>query len=353
MTYGIMHKLLDFLYLIKFIFINIFSSKLQDKIKLNYANAHISKDSYIRGGRVKLKFLKKKFPQESNFKYLYLVSSALPNYVYFFIYISKLFNKKIILNQNGVAYPGWTSNHKTINDRLRYVYEKSDYIIFQSKFCKQSARKWLSKKKIRHSIIYNPIKIRKKKYFSEKCINLVVCGSHENKERVFLVLELLKKLLNNKQSYKLIIAGPLVWDNALNEVNNFIEENNLKKYVILYGKYKQNKLKKIYSKKSILVHLKYNDPSPTVPIEAQSFGIPVVCTKSGGMKELLSRNSAEMINIKESWKNNFYPREIEIFKAVIKIKKNYKKYSLNSFENSKRFNVINWMKFHESIFKKM
>ncbi len=346
-----MHKIEDLLYLLKFFFINLFSLKSQNKITLNYANAHIARDGYYRGGRAKLNFLKKKFKQEENFKYLYLVSSALPNFVYLFVYLAKLFKKKIILNQNGVAYPGWTSNHQKINKKLRYVYENSDYIIFQSKFCKLSAIKWLSKKKISHSIVYNPIKIRKKQNLNNKNFNLIVCGSHENKQRVFLALSLLKILIDKKQVFKLIIAGPLVWENAQKEVYKFIKDNNLKKNVILFGKYKQNQLSKLYFGKSILLHLKYNDPSPTVPLEAQSFGVPVICSGSGGMRELLTNNSAEIIRIKRTWINNIYPKQYEIMNAVIKIKKNYRKYSLSSFKNSRRFDVINWIKFHEIIFK--
>ena len=93
MIYGNMHKIFDFFYLIKLLISLMLRNKKTNNINLNYANANNSRDGFFRGGRVKLKILEKKYPQKENFNFLYLVSSALPNYVNIYIYLAKLFKK--------------------------------------------------------------------------------------------------------------------------------------------------------------------------------------------------------------------------------------------------------------------
>ena len=349
-----MHKITDFFYLVKFIIRSFVKKKNRKKIHLNYGNANNSKDGYFTGGRVKLKILEKKYRQNKKFDFLYLVSSSLPNYVNFYIFIAKLLKKKIILNQNGVAYPAWSNRYIKINKKLRYIYNKSDFVIFQSNFCKISAEKWLSHKKKKFKVIYNPVILKKKNNIkNHKIFNLVVSGSHENKERVLLALNVLKLLIDKKENFRLIIAGPLIWPNAKKEIENFINSNELKKKVNIIGKYHQHYLKNIYKANSILLHLKYNDPSPTVPIEAQSYGLPVICSNSGGMPELLSKKSSIILNVKKNWKKNYYPNIESLFKAILKIKKNYKAYSIESYKNSKKFDFQSWIKKHDNLFNSL
>ena len=354
MIYGKMHKIIDFFYLIKFIIFSFIKKENKKTINLNYGNANHSKDGYFTGGRVKLKILEKIYKQNENFDFLYLVSSSLPNYVKLYIFITKLLKKKIILNQNGVAYPAWSNKYIKINNRLRYIYDKSDFVIFQSNFCKISAEKWLSNKKKKFKVIYNPVILKKKNIIKNlKLFNLIVSGSHENKERVLLALNVLTLLIDQKENFRLIIAGPLIWPNAKSEVKNLINLNGLKKRVDIIGKYHQHNLKKIYKKNSILLHLKYNDPSPTVPIEAQSYGLPVICSNSGGMPELLSKKSSIILNVRKNWKKNYYPSIEILSKAILKIKKNYKAYSVESYKNSKKYDFQSWIKKHEDLFNSL
>ena len=46
----------------------------------------------------------------------------------------------LLLNQNGVAYPGWAgAKTEQLNRRNRSVLEAADHVLYQSEFCRRSA----------------------------------------------------------------------------------------------------------------------------------------------------------------------------------------------------------------------
>jgi glycosyltransferase involved in cell wall biosynthesis len=312
----------------------------------------------VRGGKVKLLELHKYFNEDNiNFNILYLVSSALPYNYKRYIKFCKKNNIKIILNQNGIAYPAWAKNKTSkINNKLRYAYLNADFIIYQSEFCRSSSLKWLGYPKVSSKILYNPINVIKFNADDEKIFKkkILISGSHQSKERVTKVLEALILLINQDKDYTLTIAGILDWDNALNEINNFLHHNNIFEYVNFIGPYKQNYAPEIYKNHDILVHIKNKDPCPTVVLEALSCGLPVVGSNSGGLSEILDNDVGILINVNDSWQQDYYPDPSEISKAIISISKNYQKYSFSAKSRShKKFNAENWIIEHKKIFKQL
>ena len=64
----------------------------------------------------------------------------------------------IILNQNGVFYPGWyEKNWKKKNQEMAFLYHQADYVFWQSNFCKLSANKFLGKRIGPGEILYNAV----------------------------------------------------------------------------------------------------------------------------------------------------------------------------------------------------
>ena len=149
---------------------------------------------------------------------------------------------------------------------------------------------------------------------------------------------MLLEALNRSGNYKLIIAG-----NVYHDIHSFIDNNvpSQVSNIIVKGSYSNNDLASIYSDPGILLHLKPFDPSPTVPLEAMSFGIPVICSGTGGMPELVptalwrvlqpdsidelsSRfaNPYSRISLRD-----FYPQQSSLINAIYTVRSNYSSYS--------------------------
>jgi glycosyltransferase involved in cell wall biosynthesis len=75
-----------------------------------------------------------------------------------------------------------------------------------------------------------------------------------------------------------------------------LEEN-----VSILPPFRQAEAPAIYRNAHLLLHTKYNDPCPTVPIEAMACGLPVVGTRSGGMGELVSEACGVLVPVAQGW----------------------------------------------------
>ena len=102
-------------------------------------------DQKVFGGQVKLLDLNARFTnQRTKPNLLYLVSSALPYFPEMMACRAKNAGAKLIINQNGVAYPGWHgAGWEKTNLPMRRLLEMADYVIYQSQFCKIGADKYL------------------------------------------------------------------------------------------------------------------------------------------------------------------------------------------------------------------
>ena len=94
---------------------------------------------------VKFQRLQTTFPNRlRDFNLLYLGSSSLPADEPEVIALAERRRAPIVVNQNGVAYPGWAGERtEAMNARLRAVLERADHVIFQSEFCRLAAYQFL------------------------------------------------------------------------------------------------------------------------------------------------------------------------------------------------------------------
>src|SRR5207244_1674095 len=104
---------------------------------------------------------------------------------------------------------------------------------------------------------------------SEVC-HLLAAGSHHESYRVRSVLETVAELKRRKFPVKLNLAGRLLWPNAEAEVGASRRDLGIADEVRRTGTYRQQDAPAIYQAAHILLHPKYKDPCPTVPIEAMA-----------------------------------------------------------------------------------
>ncbi len=335
--------------------------RVSKDIKLSYGliSSQVN-GGYLHGGQVKTFNLRKKYP-ESRWKFncIYLVSSALPYYIPDACSILKKRGFKIILNQNGVAYPAWTNNAEGINNRLRKVFLAADVVVYQSRFAKKSCNKWLGSTNSLERFIYNPVDLHNFRPLATKKtidgIKILSASSFQSMESINLIIGV--AILLKGINYKWQISGKFLWQDGENEVRAAITSNGLDNYLHIGGVYNRKQAPHLFRNADIFVHLNTSmDVCPTSVIEALSSGLPVIGLNSGGMPELVCEESGLLISYEGS--NNYLFRSLPLPELVLdgitKIISNLDYYSVKARNRAEiLFGEEKWLQDHELIFKEL
>jgi len=286
-----------------------------------------------------------------------LVSSTLPGFADIWVEEAKRRGIKIVWNQNGVGYPAWTPIWKKINDGMKPIV-KSDYVVYQSDFCRKECDEMVAKFIGPYTILTNCVDTDKavpaKPLLKLDPINLLITGTHMTPEKVLLPLEAMKILVDKGVNVRMLVYGPSEWPNAESDIKNKIEELKLNGKVEIHGKYLHDDSASIYQKGHIFLHVKYMDPSPNTVLSAMSAGLPVVGSKSGGTIELVPLNTGILLEVPSSRDTLYYPSPIDVAGAIETISKDWPNWSKNARNHAvKEFSVENWLRVHETIFNKI
>jgi glycosyltransferase involved in cell wall biosynthesis len=148
------------------------------------------------------------------------------------------------------------------------------------------------------------------------------------------------------------LAGRLLWDGAEAEVTAKIAELAIADQVRRIPPYRQDEAPPIYQAAHILLHPKYKDPCPTVPIEAMACGVSVIGSASGGMPELVSADAGILLEVPESWEKNYWPAPTAMADAVQQIMDRRAHYAAGARANAvARFSVEKWLAQHRRVFQ--
>lgn len=324
----------------------------------------IGKKCPTRGGRVKLQTLSEVYPNTpSDWNILYLVSSALPDDWWALLFIAKKRGAKVVLNQNGVAYPGWHGlGWQFTNMPLRACLKAADHVFYQSEFCLQTANRFLGVTANSYSILHNPVDSSKFVIKAQRPQNgqpwiLLLGGTQYQAYRVRIALEVCGELLRRACDIRLIITGELCWRSNSSachkDLETWIDANHMRDRVELTGKYTQEEMPKIFCLAHILLHTKYNDPCPTIVIEAMASGLPVVYSLSGGVPELVGNSAGVGVAVTESYTTDCEPNVCDMVDAVIKVIQGWENMSKSAIDQAKNFNPSEWIEKHRSKFEKI
>ena len=309
----------------------------------------------IGGPLVKIRKLKKNFPEsKTKFNIVYLIS----NNVYIDGRSLKVLSKNnipIILNQNGVYYPGWyKGNYKKRNLPLSERYHAADYVFWQSKFCKRASDKFLGARNGEGEILYNSVDTKlfiPRKCFKQKFTFLITGNvDKKNNYRIISVLEAFKEIVKSNKNIKLLIAGNIEDRNYL--VNKTINLN-LMNYVTFLGQFSQLEAPSIYQLADAYITLTYQDNCPSAVIEAMSCGLPILYSSSGGVPELVDENSGIGLKVNENWESIQIPNLTKIIEGLYKIIENKEIMSKSARDIAlEKFDHQYWFDRHKIIFEK-
>lgn len=170
---------------------------------------------------------------------------------------------------------------KIIKYLIRYIYPKYDLIICISNNIKTQLKMISS---IKAKVIYNPSFFKKIKQKKNKCnyLRILNVGRLEKSKDQITILKAIN-LIKDKIPLKLIVIG---YGSQKIYLKKFIEKNSLK-----------NKVKIVFSKKPdyfykisdlFILSSKY-EGFGNVLIEAASYNIPIISSRSGGPIEILKK----------------------------------------------------------------
>lgn len=331
----------------------------QGKPVLNYGRLDISSPARLPiGGQIKLIPLKEKFPENLNrFNLIYLVSSALPAHAEEIVASAKAKGAKLVWNQNGIAYPGCYGDYYAwFNLRMAELRARADYIFNQSEFSRISAERYLGPSSAPSEICLNPVNAGTFtpaiNPLPQDTWQILAAGTSHALYRTESAVNTLRELISRGRRAHLTIAGEFRWKGAESDVKRIME--GLRDHVTILPPFQQSEAPAIYRAAHVLLHTKFNDPCPTVPIEAMSCGVPVAGTHSGGMPELVPDTAGILVPIQQSWTEDLAGDPSALAVAVERIMENHTAMSVAAREHAVRtFDVNRWLERHAAIFEKL
>lgn len=328
----------------------------EKEVLLNYG--WLEKSSTTRlpvGGEIKLIPLRGKYPGHFNdFNLIYLVSSALPAHAEEIVAAAKAKGARLVWNQNGIAYPGCYGDfYPWFNLRMATLRAQADYIVNQSEFSRISAERYLGPSLAPSEICFNPVDTSvfspSRNQLSEQTWQLLAGGTSMALYRTKSALDTLRELLSRGRNVHLTIAGQFRWRGGAEQVAREImgiEEN-----VTILPPFRQDEAPDIYRSAHLLLHTKFNDPCPTVPIEAMACGLPVAGTHSGGMTELVPKQCGILVPVAQGWKMDVAADPAVLADAVERVMENHQAMSHAARDHAVRsFELRNWLDRHDRIF---
>tara|TARA_R100000027_G_scaffold61041_3_gene52139 strand:- start:2405 stop:3514 length:1110 start_codon:yes stop_codon:yes gene_type:complete len=317
------------------------------------------RDEPASGGIVKLQDLSEEYPNcRWRANTLYLISSCYPWTVRWQVKTARFFGAKIVLNQNGVAYPAWKpEGWEEENQRAAWIHHRASAVVYQSQFCRKCALEWLRENAPeKNEVLLNPVDLetfRPVVRSIESEFTLLLAGSHQFGYRVRTALETLSAL---DDSYVLVVAGAYNWkgseSEAMEEAKAWARELKVEDRVEFRGRYLQSEAPDLFGTSHLLLHTKVMDPCPRLVAEALATGLPVVYASSGGLPEMVSEEAGVGVVSTENFETEEPADSRGFAVAVKKVRADYERYSRGARVCAKeRFDRKPWIEEHGKLFR--
>lgn len=306
------------------------------------------------GGTAKAQKLNERFPNSpTDFSLLYLGTTWLPRDLGPLLRVARRRRAPIVVNQDGVAYPGWAGERtEELNRPLRRTVRAADHVLYQSDFSKRSADLFLGEPRGTWEILPNAVDVH---HFTPAASPpadgpaLLLGGDQTQSYRLELALQTLAALLPRHADAHLLVTGRLIVP-----VGGLIDDLGLHGHVHVLGEYTQRDAPAVFRRAHLLLHTKVNDPCPTLVIEAMASGLPVVHPASGGTVELVGDEGGIGVPHLDTWERDEPPDPDALAHAVDRVLADLPKYSAAARARAvERFSLEPWLDRHAELFSQL
>lgn len=208
------------------------------------------------------------------------------------LYISKLFNKKVIIHIHGSVFKEFYRD-KNFFRFIDKALNKADLVIALSEswydFFKDIIKDE-SKIKIVHNIVEND------KFDKERIVDfpikLLFLGEIGDRKGVFDLIEVIN---DNKEIFDDKIELTIGGNGEVEKLENIINRDNLSGIVKFEGWVAGEKKKTLLAENNIYILPSYNEGLPISILEAMSYQMPIIATPVGGIAEIVKNNENGII----------------------------------------------------------
>ncbi|SNC62151.1 Glycosyltransferase involved in cell wall bisynthesis [Polynucleobacter victoriensis] len=322
--------------------------------KLFYAGA---RSGSLGGPLVKVARLQQVFPEHlTNYNVIYALSNA----AYLNQSAVKAIKRKnipLLVNQNGIFYPGWYSGDwRFMNKKMSIIYHHADYVFWQSTFCKNAANQFLGFREGPGEVLFNAVdtKIFIPTLYQNRPFTFLVAGnmSDDVGYRIFNAIDGFRLARDSGLQAKLLIAGR-VSPNLKKAIDEYVRSyDSFHQNICLLGQYEQKNAPSLYAQADAFIMTKYNDSCPNTVIEAMSSGLPIIYSDSGGVPEMVGNQAGVPLKVPQGWDDiNHVPSVNDLADAMIYVSKNHAEMSIAARKRAvDKFEITNWLQRHNKIF---
>lgn len=311
-------------------------------------------------GIVKLQRMQPLFPDTSRgFNVLYMVSSRMPDGAPLLARLARRRGAKVVWNQNGVAYPAWHGRgwQKT-NEPMAAVLHEADYVFYQSRFCQESSDRYLGARTGPSEVLYNAVdttRFAPAPRPTERPLTLLLGGSQDLEYRVVTGLRTLALVAYERPDVRMLVTGRLRWmadePSARRAAEALALELGVLDRVTFLGPYTQAAAPDVFHRADLLLHTKYNDPSPGTVVEAMACGLPVVYSRSGGVPEIVGADAGIGVATEISWDRDIPPDPTLLADAVLAVADRLPVFSAAARGRAvEQFDLDRWLRRHRDVF---
>jgi len=331
--------------------------RARGKLAVSYAGA---RSGDFGGTLVKVQLLQQRFPEHAvGFSLLYVLSNAiyLPQFVLDRV---KDAGVPIVLNQNGVFYPGWYPHGwERENARMAKVHATADHVFYQSEFCRCCAERFLGTRAGRSEILFNGVDTShftpRTKPRGQGPFTFLLTGKigASTAYRLTSSIEGLAAARAGGLDVHLKIAG--VIESAVEAaVRPRVETLKLKDAVSFAGPYNRAQAPAIYRSADAYIMTKYNDPCPNAVLEALASGLPVLYSASGGVPEQVGPDAGVGLAVPETFERDVAPDPAAIAEGMNRVIRDRERMAAAARARSlERFDLSHWLERHERIFESL
>ena len=308
----------------------------------------------VAGGTAKAQKLNEHFPNSpTDFSLLYLGSTWLPRDLRPLVSLARRRGAPIVVNQDGVAYPGWAgARTDELNRPLRQALLAADHVLYQSDFSKQSADLFLGEATGTWEVLHNAGDVGRFTPAERPPDGgpiLLLGGDQTQAYRVELALRVLAELVPRHPDAQLLVTGRLVAS-----PDSLVEELGLVGRIHMLGAYTQRDAPGIFRRAHLLLHTKVNDPCPTLVVEAMACGLPVVYPASGGTVELVGDVGGVGVPHPDGWERDEPPTPDALAAAVERVLDDLPTYSAAARARAvESFSLDGWLDRHRELFERL
>lgn len=313
----------------------------------------------VYGGAVKFQVLHREFPNAPrDFNVLYLGSSSMPVDASMLVRLARRRGAAFVWNQNGVAYPAWYGDGWQLVNRPRSrLLHEADYVVYQSDFCKVSADRFCGERRRNWEVLHNPVDVQAfvpARERPHRPLTLLLGGNQYQRYKVECAVQALAELRRSGHEARLLVAGELSFAPDAPQVTRALTSRfGVDDAVELVGSYSQADAPALLRSADVLLHPKYNDPCPTVVIEAMACGLPVVYSASGGTPELVGGEAGVGVHAPLDWDRDHPPEPAALAGAVAQVADELAARSVAARERAQRFDARKWVARHREIFAEL